>query len=79
VSIANERDYFATPERASATILTYLIEYHAGQTIWDCTDGYGEMSNVWKDAGFNVVCTDFYTKSLPDQTLDFLTEKPSFQ
>ncbi len=43
VVIANERDYFATPETATVAILPYLIAYHAGQTIWDPTDGYGEI------------------------------------
>ena len=79
VCIANERDYFATPEPTSAAILPYLIEYHAGQTIWDPTDGFGEMSNVWKDAKFNVVTTDLYTRKLKEERLDYLSDTPTFQ
>ena len=79
VCIANELDYFATPETTTATILPYLIEYYAGQMIWDPTDGYGEMSGVLKSAHFNVVTTDLYTKKLEEKRLDYLSDTPSFQ
>lgn len=76
IIISEQQDYYATPQSTTALIIRYLEKYHSTDVIWDCTDGNGEMSGVFKEAGFTVQCTDFYTKK---EKVDYLCDTPPFE
>ncbi len=64
---AKEFDDFQTPGHAVDPLLRFLKK---DWTVWECSQGKGNLTRAFQDAGLNVVGTDILTGQ------DFLTWEP---
>lgn len=68
-------DYYATDPRA----MTYLLKYETfNKNIWEPACGEGNLSEVLKHHGYNVLSTDLIDRGYQDQVHDFLTTEYKF-
>lgn len=66
-------DYYTTDPAAVREFLNQLsAEYIDGQTVWEPACGCGNISEVLKQYGANVVSTDLYDRGYGQSNIDFL-------
>lgn len=68
-------DYYATDPRAMEELLKYESFNH---DIWEPACGEGNLPEVLKKHGFNVLSTDLIDRGYPDEILDFLKNDRKF-
>jgi hypothetical protein len=66
----DERDMFETDRRSIEALLRYLEPFKGKGYIWECCHGYGAITQVLREHGFQVIATDLFT--IPGQHVDFL-------
>lgn len=70
-------DFFQTPIHAVKPILSYIPP--GVKTIWECTSGLNAITDVLRDAGYNVITTDINPRLDSISKLDFLHDAPDFE
>lgn len=75
-----KNDFYATDPK---TIFDFLVSFVAddnvlSQNIWECACGQGHISNVLKEAGYNVKSTDLIDRGYGIGGVDFLKEVEKF-
>lgn len=74
-AIREENDYYATDPRA----MTELLKYETfNDNVWECACGEGNLSEVLKDHGHNVLSTDLIDRGYADELADFLQNDRTF-
>lgn len=68
-AIREENDYYATDPRAMADLLRYE---RFSPNIWEPACGEGNLSEVLKANGYNVLSTDLIDRGYQDEIVDFL-------
>ena len=68
-------DYYATNPRA----MTELLKYETfDKNVWEPACGEGNLSNVLKEHGYNVLSTDLIDRGYQDELIDFLEYEGKF-
>lgn len=74
-AVREENDYYATHPEA----MEYLLKYETfSNNIWECACGEGNLSEVLKKHGYNVLSTDLIDRGYQDEVLDFLESNRKF-
>ena len=74
-AVREEHDYYATDPKA----MTELLKYETfNDNVWECACGEGNLSEVLKAHGHNVLSTDLIDRGYADELLDFLQNDRTF-
>lgn len=68
-AVREKNDYYATDPRAMEDLLQRET---FNKWVWEPACGEGNLSEVLKKHGYNVLSTDLIDRGYPDKTLDFL-------
>lgn len=74
-AVREENDYYATDPRAMTELLKYE---NFNDNVWECACGEGNLSEVLKDHGHNVLSTDLIDRGYADELADFLQNDRTF-
>lgn len=72
-ALREENDFYATSPNAITTALPMLQYMGLSMNVWECACGKGHISNVLKEAGYNVISTDKIDRGYGVGGVDFLT------
>lgn len=71
-------DFYPTPPPATKAFILYsekcgFLDYEFDE-IWECACGDGAMSQVFIDAGYDIISSDLYNHGYGDVGIDFLKQ-----
>jgi hypothetical protein len=70
-----KHDYYATEPKAAEHLLQITT---LNKNIWECACGEGHLSEVFKEAGYNVYSTDLINRGYQDEIINFLETNKKF-
>ena len=74
-AIREENDFYATDPKA----MTELLKHESfNDNVWECACGEGNLSEVLKAHGHNVLSTDLIDRGYADELADFLQNDRKF-
>lgn len=74
-AVREENDFYATDPKA----MTELLKRESfNKNVWECACGEGNLSEVLKEHGHNVLSTDLIDRGYQDELHDFLLNERKF-